>query len=183
VTGGRRLLHRGADIAFDRTLSVARPHRQWHRSLTWPDGGQTPFAQSKGTVLEGGFRAPAVIRWPGKVPAGKVENGIMSGLDWFPTFVAAAGNPNIAAELKQGTIHSSAWLARQRNKIWRATILRLVQIRILALRICPAASREAGDDRGRVSPNAKGREFQPRRREGENHGSPGVRRQVAIPSI
>ena len=63
--------------------------------FTWPDGGQTPFAQSKGTVFEGGFRVPAMIRWPGKVPAGKVENGIISGLDWFPTFLAAAGNPNI----------------------------------------------------------------------------------------
>jgi len=70
--------------------------------FTWPDGGQTPFAQSKGTVMEGGFRAPAMIRWPGKVPAGKVENGIISGLDWFPTFLAAAGSPNIVAELKQG---------------------------------------------------------------------------------
>ena len=52
--------------------------------------------------MEGGFRVPCIIRWPGKVPAGKVENGIMSGLDWFPTFVAAAGNPNIAEELKAG---------------------------------------------------------------------------------
>ncbi len=70
--------------------------------FTWPDGGQTPFAQSKGTVMEGGFRAPAMIRWPGKVPAGKVENGVISGLDWFPTFLAAAGNPNIVEELKKG---------------------------------------------------------------------------------
>jgi arylsulfatase A-like enzyme len=70
--------------------------------FTWPDGGQTPFAQSKGTVMEGGFRAPAMIRWPGHVPAGKVENGIISGLDWFPTFVAAAGNPNIKEELLKG---------------------------------------------------------------------------------
>jgi arylsulfatase len=52
--------------------------------------------------MEGGFRAPAMIRWPGKVPAGKVENGIISGLDWFPTFMAAAGNPNIADELIKG---------------------------------------------------------------------------------
>ena len=52
--------------------------------------------------MEGGFRAPMILRWPGKVPAGKVENGIVSGLDWFPTFVAAAGNPNIAEELKKG---------------------------------------------------------------------------------
>jgi arylsulfatase A-like enzyme len=71
-------------------------------NFTWPDGGQTPFAGGKGTVMEGGFRAPAIIRWPGKVPAGKVENGITSGLDWFPTFVAAAGNPNIVEELKKG---------------------------------------------------------------------------------
>jgi arylsulfatase len=71
-------------------------------NFTWPDGGQTPFAGGKGTVLEGGFRAPCIARWPGKIPAGKVENGIMSGLDWFPTLVAAAGNPNIVDELKKG---------------------------------------------------------------------------------
>ena len=71
-------------------------------NFSWPDGGQTPFAGGKGSALEGGFRSPCVIRWPGKVPAGKVENGLISGLDWFPTFVAAAGNPNIVEELKQG---------------------------------------------------------------------------------
>jgi hypothetical protein len=43
-----------------------------------------------------------MIRWPGHVPAGKVENGIISGLDWFPTFLAAAGDPNIIEELKKG---------------------------------------------------------------------------------
>jgi arylsulfatase A-like enzyme len=71
-------------------------------NFTWPDGGQTPFAGGKGTVMEGGFRAPAMVRWPGHVPPGKVENGIISGLDWFPTFVAAAGDPNLVEELKQG---------------------------------------------------------------------------------
>jgi arylsulfatase A-like enzyme len=71
-------------------------------NFTWPDGGQTPFAGGKGTVTEGGFRSPCMVRWPGKVPAGVVENGIFASLDWFPTFVAAAGNPNIVAELKKG---------------------------------------------------------------------------------
>lgn len=71
-------------------------------NFTWPDGGQTPFAGGKGTALEGGFRVPMIIRWPGKVPEGKVENGIISGLDWFPTFCAAAGNPTIVEELKKG---------------------------------------------------------------------------------
>ena len=71
-------------------------------NFTWPDGGTTPFAMGKGTVMEGGFRVPAIIRWPGKVPANQIANGIMSGLDWFPTLVAAAGNPNITAELLKG---------------------------------------------------------------------------------
>ena len=69
---------------------------------TWPVGGNTPFAGAKGEVTEGSFRAPAIVRWPGKVPAGKVSNGIMSGLDWFPTLVAAAGNPTITDELLKG---------------------------------------------------------------------------------
>ncbi|CAN7697537.1 arylsulfatase [Rhizobium leguminosarum] len=71
--------------------------------FTWPDGGMTPFKGTKGTVMEGGFRAPAIIRWPGKVKPGAVENGIFSALDWFPTLVAAAGNPNITDELLKGT--------------------------------------------------------------------------------
>jgi len=70
--------------------------------FTWPDGGQTPFAQSKGTVLEGGFRVPCILRWPGHLLADSVQNGIFSGLDWLPTFVAAAGNPNITEELLKG---------------------------------------------------------------------------------
>ena len=70
--------------------------------FTWPDGGMTPFRGTKGTVFEGGFRVPAIIRWPGHVPAGVVENGIISGLDWFPTLLAAAGNPNITDQLLKG---------------------------------------------------------------------------------
>ncbi|WP_412535259.1 arylsulfatase [Mesorhizobium sp. BAC0120] len=70
--------------------------------FTWPDGGMTPFKATKGTVYEGGFRVPAIIRWPGKVKAGTVENGIFSSLDWFPTLLAAAGNPNITDQLLKG---------------------------------------------------------------------------------
>jgi arylsulfatase A-like enzyme len=71
-------------------------------NFTWPDGGTTPFAMGKGTIMEGGFRVPAIIRWPGMVPANQIANGIMSGMDWFPTLVAAAGNPNITTELLKG---------------------------------------------------------------------------------
>jgi len=69
---------------------------------TWPDGGTTPFLGAKGEVTEGSFRVPALIRWPGHVKPGSVGNGIMSGLDWFPTLLAAAGSPNITQDLLKG---------------------------------------------------------------------------------
>ena len=90
------------DMGVDDNTIVVFTTDNGTETFTWPDGGNTPFKGQKGTTYEGGFRAPAMIRWPGKVPAGVVENGIMSGLDWFPTFLAAAGNPNIKEELLKG---------------------------------------------------------------------------------
>ena len=90
------------DEGFDNNTIVVFTTDNGAENFTWPDGGQTPFAGGKGTAMEGGFRVPCLVRWPGRVPAGGVENGIMSGLDWFPTLVAAAGNPDIVAELKNG---------------------------------------------------------------------------------
>ena len=90
------------DLGVDDNTIVVFTTDNGTESFTWPDGGQTPFYGAKGTGYEGGFRVPGMIRWPGKVPAGKVENGIISNLDWFPTFLAAAGNPNIKEELLKG---------------------------------------------------------------------------------
>lgn len=90
------------DMGLDDNTIVVFTTDNGAEVFTWPDGGMTPFAGAKGTVQEGGMRVPAIIRWPGKVPQQKVENQIFSGLDWFPTFVAAAGNPNIVDELKAG---------------------------------------------------------------------------------
>jgi arylsulfatase A-like enzyme len=90
------------DNGLDENTIVAFSTDNGAEVFTWPDGGMTPFRATKGTVFEGGFRVPAMVRWPGKIPAGKVENGMISGLDWFPTFVAAAGNPNIKEELLKG---------------------------------------------------------------------------------
>jgi arylsulfatase A-like enzyme len=91
------------DIGEDDNTIVVFTTDNGTEVFTWPDGGQTPFAQSKGAVLEGGFRVPCLLRWPGHVPADSVQNGIFSGMDWLPTFVAAAGNPNITEELLKGT--------------------------------------------------------------------------------
>jgi len=90
------------DLGIDEETIVVFTTDNGAECITWPDGGQTPFRGEKGTVTEGGFRVPCIVRWPGKVPAGKVDNSIVSGLDWFPTLLAAAGRPNIVQELKQG---------------------------------------------------------------------------------
>jgi len=70
--------------------------------FTWPDGGTTPFHGEKATTWEGGFRVPAAVRWPGKIPAGKVVNGIVSHLDWMPTLLAAVGAPGVKEKLLKG---------------------------------------------------------------------------------
>jgi arylsulfatase A-like enzyme len=69
---------------------------------TWPDGATTPFRSEKNTNWEGAFRVPAMLRWPGHIPAGVVVNDIVSHLDMLPTFVAAAGEPDIKEKLLKG---------------------------------------------------------------------------------
>ena len=63
----------------------------------------TPFRGEKNSNWEGAYRVPAVVRWPGRIAAGTVFNGIVSHTDWFPTLLAAAGVPDIADQLKAGT--------------------------------------------------------------------------------
>lgn len=70
--------------------------------FTWPDGGTTPFRGEKGLGWEGGFRTPFLIRWPGKIPAGQVLNGIASLEDVVPTIMAAAGIPDVKERLLEG---------------------------------------------------------------------------------
>jgi len=69
---------------------------------TWPDGGMTPFRGEKNTNWEGGFRVPCVIRWPGVVKPGTIINEVTSSEDWLPTFLAAAGVPDVKEKLLKG---------------------------------------------------------------------------------
>jgi len=71
---------------------------------TWPDAAATPFRGEKNTNKEGGWRVPAMVRWPGKIPAGSVVNGIAHHMDWFPTFLAAAGEPDVKEKLVKGGV-------------------------------------------------------------------------------
>jgi arylsulfatase A-like enzyme len=69
---------------------------------SWPDAGMTPFRSEKDTNWEGAFRVPAMIRWPGHIKPGAVSNEIISGHDWFPTLLAAAGDSDITDRLLKG---------------------------------------------------------------------------------
>jgi len=71
--------------------------------FSWPDAANTPFRSEKDSNWEGAFRVPAMVRWPGKIQPGSVSNGMMSGLDWFPTLMAAAGDTDIKDRLLKGT--------------------------------------------------------------------------------
>ncbi len=73
------------------------PHKN-----TWPDAGANPFRGEKNTNWEGGWRTPSMIKWHGHIEAGSVSNEIISGMDWLPTFLAAAGNENVKKELLKG---------------------------------------------------------------------------------
>ena len=69
----------------------------------WPDAGMTPFRNEKNSCWEGAYRVPAMVRWPGHIPAGEIRNGIVSHHDWIVTLLAAAGDPDVAERLRQGT--------------------------------------------------------------------------------
>jgi arylsulfatase len=71
-------------------------------TFTWPDGGTTQFYNEKNTTWEGGFRVPAMVRWPGTIKPGTVLNEIVAHNDWVPTLLAAAGVEDIVGKLKNG---------------------------------------------------------------------------------
>jgi arylsulfatase A-like enzyme len=69
---------------------------------SWPDAGMTPFRSEKNTNWEGAYRVPKLVRWPGQIKAGSISNEIVQHHDWMQTFLAMAGEPDIAAKLKKG---------------------------------------------------------------------------------
>ncbi len=80
-------------------------------TVSWPDGGTTPFHGEKGTTWEGGFRVPMIAKWPGTIRPGSKSSEIISHEDWIPTLMAAAGVDDIVGKLKDGH--------RANGKRWR----------------------------------------------------------------
>lgn len=70
--------------------------------FSWPDGGTSPFRGEKNENWEGGYRVPTVIRWPGVIEPGTVNNEIFSHMDMIPTIMTAVGVPNVKEQLMKG---------------------------------------------------------------------------------
>ena len=85
----------------DNTIIMYSTDNGPHKN-TWPDAGVNPFRGEKNTNWEGGWRVPAMVCWPKEIPAGQISNEIVSGMDWFPTLIAAAGNDKVTDELLKG---------------------------------------------------------------------------------
>lgn len=85
----------------DNTIVIYTTDNGPHKN-TWPDAAISPFRNEKNSNWEGAFRVPCMIRWPGKIKAGSISNEIVSGLDWLPTLVAAAGGGDIKEKLLDG---------------------------------------------------------------------------------
>lgn len=85
----------------DNTIVVYSTDNGPHKN-TWPDAAVSPFRGEKNSNWEGGWRVPAMIRWPSEIEAGSVSNEIFSGLDWMPTLLAAAGDKKVKENLLKG---------------------------------------------------------------------------------
>jgi arylsulfatase A-like enzyme len=97
-----QLLHKLDELGITENTIVMYSTDNGAEVMSWPDGGSTPFRGEKDTNWEGGWRVPCVIRWPGVIAPGTVSNEMFSHTDMLPTFLAAAGEPDIVAKLEQG---------------------------------------------------------------------------------
>jgi arylsulfatase A-like enzyme len=97
-----QLLKKLDDLGIAENTIVMYATDNGAEEFSWPDGGTTPFRGEKDTNWEGAWRVPSMIRWPGVIKPGTVSNDIFSHQDMLPTLAAAAGEPDIAAKLKQG---------------------------------------------------------------------------------
>jgi arylsulfatase len=98
-----KLLKAVDDLGIANNTIVVYSTDNGPNQFSWPDAATTPFRSEKDTNWEGAFRVPAMIRWPGHVQPGQISTDMFSGLDWFPTLLAAAGDTTIKDRLLKGT--------------------------------------------------------------------------------
>ena len=111
------LLKKLDDLGIANSTVVIYTTDNGAEAFSWPDGGTTPFRSEKNSNWEGGYRVPAVIRWPNVVKPQTEINGVFSSEDWVPTLMAACGEPDITAKLLNGYEPTE----RRSRSIWTVT--------------------------------------------------------------
>src|SRR5262245_62031867 len=96
------LLKKLDDLGLSDSTIVMYSTDNGAETVTWPDGGITPFHGEKGTTFEGGHRVPLIVKWPGVIKPGSIYNEMIAHNDWMPTFAAAAGMLDAVERLKKG---------------------------------------------------------------------------------
>jgi arylsulfatase len=97
-----QLLNKLKELGLEENTIVMYSTDNGAEEMSWPDGGTTPFRGEKNTNWEGGYRVPCVIRWPGVIKPGTIDNNIFSHMDMLPTIMAAVGVPDVKEQLKKG---------------------------------------------------------------------------------
>ena len=97
-----QLLDKLEELGLDENTIVMYSTDNGAEKFTWPDGGTSPFRGEKNENWEGGYRVPTVIRWPGVIEPGTVNNDIFSHMDMIPTIMAAVGVPDVKEQLLKG---------------------------------------------------------------------------------
>jgi len=97
-----QLLDKLKELGLDKNTIVMYSTDNGAEMMSWPDGGTTPFRGEKNTNWEGGYRVPTLIKWPGVIKPGTINNDIYSHMDMFPTIMAAVGVPDVKEKLMKG---------------------------------------------------------------------------------
>jgi arylsulfatase len=97
-----KLLKKLDDLGIANNTIVVYTTDNGAETMTWPDGGSTPFRGEKATNWEGGYRVPTLIRWPGVIKPGTIVNDMCAHEDFLPTFCAAAGDTGVVAKTLKG---------------------------------------------------------------------------------
>jgi arylsulfatase len=97
-----QLLAKLKELGLDENTIVMYSSDNGAEKFTWPDGGTSPFRGEKNENWEGGYRVPTLIKWPGTIKPGTVNNDIFSHMDMLPTIMAAVGVPDVKEQLRKG---------------------------------------------------------------------------------
>jgi len=97
-----QLLDKLKELGLDENTIVMYSTDNGAEKFSWPDGGTSPFRGEKNENWEGGYRVPTLIKWPGTIKPGTVNNDIFSHMDMLPTIMAAVGVPDVKEQLMKG---------------------------------------------------------------------------------